>query len=251
MKHPSALSVRARAVLRLARVALHLLRGLVTVACIYPRVDMPRKLALKQRWSARLLEILGISLNYAGKAPHAGLMVANHISFIDIFAINALVPSSFVSKDDVHAWPVIGWLAKHTDTLFLERGSRAAAQRARENIVGHLRAQTRVVVFPEGTTTLGDHVLPFHSALFQSAIDANVDVTPIAITYVDGTAARTYAAAFAGDTTLVQCLWSIACAPRITVRVNFLPLLPTAYMERRELSTKAHRAISHHVAPTH
>ena len=240
-----------RAMLRLGRVGLHLLRGLVTVAFVYPRIDAARKLALKQQWSGRLLETLGISLNYAGQVPQAGLLVANHVSFIDIFAINALVPSSFVSKDDVHAWPLIGWLARHTDTLFLERGSRAAAQRARENIVAHLRAQARVVVFPEGTTTIGDHVLPFHSALFQSAIDASVDVVPIAITYVDANAARTYAAAFAGETTLIECLWAIACTPRITVRVNFLPVLAAAYMERRELSTKAHRSISHHVASSH
>ena len=117
----TSLVIRARATARLWRVSLHILRGVATVAFVYPRIDAAHRLALKQAWSGRLLEILGISLNYAGQVPRAGLLVSNHISFVDVFAINALVPSYFVAKDDVKSWPVIGWLTSHTYTLFLER----------------------------------------------------------------------------------------------------------------------------------
>lgn len=245
----TSLVVRARATARLWCVSLHILRGVATVAFVYPRIDTARRLALKQAWSGRLLEILGISLNYAGQVPRTGLLVSNHISFVDVFAINALVPSSFVAKDDVKAWPVIGWLTQHTDTLFLERGSRAAAHRAREDMMRHLQAGARVAVFPEGTTSNGEGVLPFHSAMFQAAIDAKVDVAPIVLTYVDDNGLRSHAADFVGETSLVQCLWSIACASRLTVRVNFLPAHAAVEADRRHLSAHVHRQIAHHLTP--
>ena len=117
--------MKLRAVVRLLRVALHLCRVVLTIALVYPRHDETRQLALRQQWSARLIELLGISLAWSGDAPPAGLLVSNHISFVDICAINAIAPASFVAKQEVRSWPLIGWLSKHVDTLFLERGSRA------------------------------------------------------------------------------------------------------------------------------
>ena len=214
---------------------------------IYPFCSDAFRLLLKQRWSQQILEILGITVELSGSIPPGGLLVSNHISFIDVFAINARLPSSFVAKDEVMRWPLIGWLAKRTDTLFLERGSRSAAQRARENLVGHLQDNKRVVVFPEGTTSNGDSVLPFHGALFQAAIDASVPVTPLAVSYTDRSGQPSYAAAFVGDTTLVECLWSTACANGLRVKVALLNQLhPTdpAAKDRRHLAAHAHHAIS-------
>jgi 1-acyl-sn-glycerol-3-phosphate acyltransferase len=240
--------VRLRAVFRLLRVAVHVCRGALTIAISYPRCDEPRKLLLKQQWSVKLLKILGISLTWSGERPSAGLLVSNHISFVDVFAINAILPSSFVAKDEVRSWPLIGWLARHTDTLFLERGSRGAAQRAREQMVEHLKMGNRVAVFPEGTTSLGDGILPFHSAMFQAAIDADVVVTPLAIAYTDTNGKRNYAAAFVGETTLVECLWSIACAQDITVNVAVLPAHNIGDSDRRHLSSQIHHTISQRIS---
>jgi 1-acyl-sn-glycerol-3-phosphate acyltransferase len=239
--------VKLRAVLRLLRVALHVCHGMLTVALVYPRCDESRKLALKQQWSMRLLELFDLTLRWVGDLPPAGLLVSNHISFLDVFAINAIAPSSFVAKDEVRSWPLIGWLAKYTDTLFLERGSRGAAQRAREDMVSHLRAGKRVAVFPEGTTSNGDGMLPFHSAMFQAAIDAAVNISPIAITYTDGHGARSYATAFVGEMSLLQCLWSIACAQNIIATITLLPAHAAHDGDRRHLSAHVHRAISHHL----
>lgn len=234
--------------LRLLRVALHVCHGALTVAFIYPRCDEPRRLVLKQLWSIKLLKLLGISLVWSGETPPAGLLVSNHISFIDVYAINAIVPSSFVAKDEVRSWPLIGWLSKHTDTLFLERGNHNAAQRARKHMVEYLRAGKHVAVFPEGTTSNGDGMLPFHSAMFQAAIDAEAGITPIAIAYTDNNGERSYAAAFVGDMTLLECLWSIACTQGITVNVTVLPTHFTKEAERRHLSAHIHRAISHQIS---
>ncbi len=240
-----------RASLRLTRVVMHFVGGLLTVALRYPFCDDPEKLTLKRRWSARLLHVLGISLKVVGELPRNGLVVSNHISFTDVFAINACLPCSFVAKDDVRRWPLIGWLAKNTDTLFLDRGSRRAAQRAQLEMVEHLRAGKHIAVFPEGTTSNGDCMLPFHSALFQSAIDAAVDVRPIAICYTDGAGARSHAAAYIDEMTLLDCFWSIACADGIAVTVTLLPSLHAGDGDRRHLSARAHHAISHHLNQLH
>lgn len=243
--------MRLRAVVRLLRVALHLCRVVLTLALVYPRCEASHRLALKQQWSARILELLGISLECSGEISAAGLLISNHISFVDIFAINAIAPAAFVAKEEVRAWPLIGWLSTRVDTLFLERGSRAAAQRAREHIVDYLHAGKCVAVFPEGMTGRGDGVLPFHGAMFQAAIDAAASITPIAIAYRDDSGARNYAAAFVDNISLLACLWAIVCARPITVTVAVLPTYPAKDGDRRHLAAHAHRVISHRINQLH
>ncbi len=240
--------VPARAAFRLARTALHLLWGVATAATVFPWLPLSAQLWLKRRWSKQLLEVLGVRLRISGTPLSGGLFVANHISWLDIFAINAAAPTTFLSKDDVRRWPVIGWLATRVGTLYLERGSRLAAQRARERLVEELRGGARIGVFPEGTTTEGDHVLPFHGALFQSAIDAGVSVAPVLVRYTDAAGRPTTAAAYAGDTTLWQCVKSIVTASGLTVHVDFLAALPGTGTDRRHLAHHAHQAIAHALA---
>ncbi len=239
---------RVRAAFRLARTALHVLGGALTVALLFPVCRNENRQRLKRRWSAHLVNILGVELRCSGVASTSGLIVANHISFLDIYVINAIMPASFVSKDDVRQWPLIGWLAANTNTIFMARGSRSAAQRTRETSAEHLRQGKRVALFPEGTTTTGDTVLPFHSALLQAAIDTGVDVVPLAIRYTDTKGNRSYAAAYVGDMSLVQCLWNIAHSPQIVVYVEILPPLTADGVDRRHLSSHAHHMIAHRVS---
>lgn len=238
--------VHLRAVCRLARTALHLLAGATTVALVYPWLGDSRRLALKQRWSRQLLGALGVRLVRDTTRPQLqGLLVANHISFVDIFVINALAPAAFVAKDEVLAWPLIGWLCRHTDTLFIARGSRRAAQETREAMVAALGRQRLLVVFPEGTTSDGHDVLPFHGALFQSAIDAGTAVTPLVLRYTDRAGRPSGAADYVGDTSLAECLWAIACASGLTAHVEILPTLASTDGDRRHLAAHTHRVISH------
>jgi 1-acyl-sn-glycerol-3-phosphate acyltransferase len=193
------------------------------------------------------VRLLGVSLTWSGDIPSSGLLVSNHISFIDVYAINAVVPSSFLAKHEVREWPLLGWLAGHSDNLFLKRGSRRAAQQAREQIAEHLHSGKHVAVFPEGTTSTGDGVLPFHSALFQAAIDAGTNITPIAIVYTGHDGARSYTAAYVGDTSLLQCLWSTVRADGLAVSVKLLPAHAASGMDRRHLSAHIHKAIAHSI----
>ena len=234
-----------RAAFRLTRVGVHLLWGAATVAVAYPWIGARFQRALNQRWSRQLLEILGVRLKVSSgeTAVPAGLLVCNHISWLDIFIINALTPAAFVAKDDVKDWPLIGWLCARTETIFLERGSRAAAQRARATMIEHLQSGVPVVVFPEGTTTGGDRVLPFHAALFQSAIDTEAAVIPMALRYVDRHGHPSRAPAYDGDITLWQCLRAIARADGISARLSMLDPL-AAVTNRRTLAAHCHAAIA-------
>ncbi|MBU0752144.1 MAG: 1-acyl-sn-glycerol-3-phosphate acyltransferase [Gammaproteobacteria bacterium] len=235
-----------RAAARLSRLALHLLLGIISVALAYPRAGTPRRLQLKQRWSRQLLRCIGVELHVSGAMPD-GLIVANHISFLDIFAINAVAPVAFVSKDEVRHWPLIGWLASRTDTVFLERGSRAAAQRARNGLVEQLRSGGRVAVFPEGTTSRGDGILPFHGALFQAAIDAGAAVTPVALRYLGRDGRCSDAPAYVDAVTLWQCLRAIVHADGLAAHVEVLAPLSSTAVDRRHLAAHAHRIIAHAV----
>ncbi len=170
---------------RLSLTILHILLGLALMASLYPRLAPTRQQRLKQWWSKRLVQALGVRLASHGDVQTAGLLVGNHISWLDIFVINALAPSAFVSKDDVRDWPVFGWLSARADTIFLERGSRRAAHRASEHIQDCLRQGQRIALFPEGTTSDGHTVLPFHSALLQAAIDSAQPVQALALRYLD------------------------------------------------------------------
>lgn len=241
---------RPRTLFRLLRVALHLIQGSATVAFFYPWLNERHRLALKKRWSRQLLAMLGVRLRFQGALQTdatlpCGLIVANHISFLDIYVVNAVAPAAFVSKDDVRNWPLIGWLCEHTDTLFLERGSRSAAQRARENLVNHLRSGKRVALFPEGTTSRGDTVLPFHSALLQAAIDAGTTVTPVVLRYRADDGSPSTAPAYVDDISLLECLRAIANEKRLYAEVTAHAPLTAVNTDRRELSAHAHRLIAH------
>ncbi len=240
--------IEVRAAFRLTRVGLHLLWAIMTVAVVFPWARPAFRRALKRRWSRQLVGILGMKVGAGGTAdiPH-GLLVANHISWLDIYVINALVPATFVSKADVKDWPLIGWLCIHSETIFIERGSRAAAQRARATMVAQLADGAHVALFPEGTTTAGDQLLPFHGALFQSAIDARVPVVPLALRYVDADGNPSRAPAYDGDITLLQSMHAIARASGLSVQMRVLAPLDTANVDRRHLAAHCHQSIARHL----
>lgn len=227
---------------------MHLLWGAATVGCLFPFLPRAARLALKARWSRQLLDCLGVRLRAAGAPLDGGLVVANHISWLDIFAINAVAPTAFVSKDDVRHWPLIGWLCDKTETIFMARGSRAAAVRAKEHMADALRRRWRVGIFPEGTTSFGGEVLPFHGALFQAAAETGVRVVPVVLRYTDRVGLPSTAAAYVGDTSLWQCLRTIISASGLTAEVAFLPSLDATAMDRRHLAHRTHTAIAHALA---
>ncbi len=134
------------------------------------------------------LAVLGLRCELRGQAaPAPSALVANHVSWLDIFVLNAALPVTFVSKAEVAGWPGIGTLARATGTLFIRRAAREAAQQ-RDLLAERLRAEERLVFFPEGTSTDGQQVLPFRSTLFEAFfthdLPPDLAVQPVALRYL-------------------------------------------------------------------
>jgi 1-acyl-sn-glycerol-3-phosphate acyltransferase len=216
----------ARAWLRIARVALHLGGGLATVLALYPMLAHGARAAAARRWTTRLLEILGVRLQQGGAPVARGaLLVANHISWLDVLVVNSICPATFVSKHEIASWPLVGVLLARTGTILLRRGSGRAARKAVDEIGALLGAGRAVAIFPEGTTSDGSCVLPFRPALFQAAVDRRRKVLPLALSYHGSCGEPCSAAEFVGDTSLWRSLRRIALVPRIVARARVLPAL--------------------------
>ena len=236
---------RVLLIVRCLRLGLHLLWAALTVAIAYPFIRDARRLWLKQRWSRQLLEILGVRIDAQLSSVTPGsLFVVNHISWLDIYALNAARPLAFVSKAEVRSWPLIGWLAAHADTLFLSRESRRQTKRVNVEMGELLLAEKDVAIFPEGTTTEGTQLLHFHGALLQSAVDIGRPVQPVALSYYGGDGRRSAVPAYVGETTLSESLLAILTGGPLTVRLRPTPPLDPRVMTRRELAYAARGAIA-------
>jgi 1-acyl-sn-glycerol-3-phosphate acyltransferase len=234
---------------RLARVALHLFAGLATCAFIFPLVGHARKQALIGRWSVKLVALCGVKVvvrhaDGAQPAPRA-LMVANHISWIDIFVINSMQVCRFVAKSDIRDWPLIGWLCEKSDTIFISRGSRRDVKRIYQGIVASLHDGEHVAFFPEGTTSSQGQLLPFHANLFEAAIEADVPVQPYVLRYLDAQGGFHPAAEFIGDTTFAQSMITILKSRGMKAELVVLPVIATGEeSHRRELAEVARQKIA-------
>lgn len=234
---------------RLLRVTLHLFRGLAICALVFPFIDAAGRRAHVQRWSARLLVLCRVELQViheqgAPDAPRA-LIVANHVSWLDIFVINSMHPCRFVAKSDIRDWPLIGWLCEKTGTIFISRGKLRDVRRIYQGLVASLHAGEHVAFFPEGTTAAQGELLPFHANLFESAIEAEVPVQPYALRYLGKDGTLHPAADFVGDMSFVQSMLTILRAAPMTAQLILLPPIPTSNTShRRELADVAHHAIS-------
>ncbi len=232
-------------ILRILRLALHLVWIGLGAAIIYPIVDTERRSRLKKRWSHQILKILSVRLDaIPTDAPPGSLIVANHISWLDIFAIHATRPAAFISKAEIRQWPFVGWLAERNDTVFLRRGSHGHARVINTEIDALLNAGMDVAIFPEGTTTDGTHLLGFHAALLQPAVETGRPILPLALSYYDERGNLSLAPSFAGETTMRQCFLAILACRSLTVRLNPAPAIDTTGKSRRELSRAAHDAIA-------
>jgi 1-acyl-sn-glycerol-3-phosphate acyltransferase len=229
---------------RALKVALHLVRAMLVAALLYRRMGKRGELAFKQRWSRQLLDILAVRLETgAADAPAGCLIVSNHVSWLDIFAIDALRPAAFVAMEEIRAWPLLGWLAGRNDTLFVDRGRRLQVERINEEIAARLLAGCDVAVFPEGRTTDGMRLLEFQTALLQPAVATGRPVLPLALSYHDARGGASRAPSFA-ETTLPQCFAAILACRSLTARLAPLPPLASAGRSRRALADAAREAIA-------
>lgn len=128
------------------------------------------------RSSRRHLKIFGYSADVAGEIPAKGLLISNHLSYLDILAISAVTPAVFVSKAEVRKWPLFGWFATIAGTVFVNRERRTQVGEVNQEIETALAAGALVVIFPEGTSTNGGTILPFRTSLLEPAVRGGHDI---------------------------------------------------------------------------
>lgn len=251
----------ALAPLRVVLLVLHLALGLFFVCGVYPWVSLPTRNRINRHWSVGLVRLCGVRLRVSGvrlEPPLAAtgilsgsrgqLLLSNHVSWLDIFAIAAALPARFVAKSEIGQWPLLGALVTRAGTLYIERGRRHAVADTNDRILQHLRAGESVAVFPEGTTSRGDTLLPFHSNLLAPALQGGSAIWPVVLRYTQRSQFSD-AAAFVGELTLVGSLMRVLTARGLEVEVAFLPPLDAAaYDNRHALARDARAAMLAHAS---
>ena len=235
-RRASASVATVRAAWRVGRSVLHGLHGLLVCAFVFPFLDEAARMRRVGWWSARMLQLLGIEVQASGTVqPAPVLLLANHVSWLDILAINAVQPARFVSKADVRRWPLIGYLVASGGTLFIERERKRDALRVVHQVAAALQAGATIAVFPEGTTGDGPQLLPFHANLLQAAIASAAPIQPVALRYGDAGSAFSPSVVWVGETSLAESVWRIASGASLRVHVALLPVMGTTAGERRAL----------------
>lgn len=243
---------------RIAAILLLVLGGVAAALLVLPWQSQRSRAALLRLWACAALRCCGVRLRVAntvvgkgqdaaGLAGFGRLVLANHISWLDVFAIGAVIPVRFVAKAEIRQWPLIGWMATQAGTLYIERRRRHAVASMNHRVRDLLKSGETVAVFAEGTTTDGTRVLPFHSNLVAPALDAGCRIQPVAVRYTERGLPST-ATAFDGDTTLVESLWHTLKARELQVELAFLPPVRTAGGKTRHvIAAEAQLAIAAHL----
>lgn len=214
----------------------HVLLGMWTIYVRFPQLNPEQREMRVQAWALQFLALWQIHLKVTGQpVPHGpALLVANHISWLDIVVIHAARHCRFVSKSDIRDWPLVGLLATGAGTLYIERTNRKDALRMVNDMACAMQDGDVVAIFPEGTTSDGLDLLPFHANLIQSAIQAKAPVQPMSLRFVDTlTGEITLAPCYIGDDTLLGSMWRTLKAPHITAQVHFGALQQAEGRDRR------------------
>jgi 1-acyl-sn-glycerol-3-phosphate acyltransferase len=192
--------------------------------------------------SARaILKVLDIKTVVDGQPPMCGLVVSNHLSYLDIIIISAAMPCFFVSKIEVGDWPFFGKAARSGGTIFLDRSSRDSANAVAEQMTERLKLPIPVLLFPEGTSTDGSQVLRFHSRLIDPATAAGVPITAAAIQYIVGGGVEERELCWLGASGFTGHLWKVLGVKSFAARLHFGQ--PRVYSDRRVAADQTHDEI--------
>ncbi len=209
---------------KLLRALAHAFSGWWTIRRTFPGLTQPERNLRVQQWAAQMLRLLDIRLEVHGTPPTRGplLLVVNHLSWLDIVTLHATQHVRFVAKSVVGQWPLIGTLANGCGTLYIEREQRRDALRVVHRMAEALQQGDLIGVFPEGTTTDGRTLRPFHANLLQAAIAVDAPVQPAALRFTDAASGEiSFAPRYIDDDSLAASLWRTLCAPPLVAIVRF------------------------------
>ncbi len=232
--------------LTLTRLSSKLIQGLVISQTSYRRAPPERRRQINQRWSRELLSLVDIdvrALDFPQDAERPVTLVANHVSWVDIFALNSQRACHFIAKKELRSWPLAGRLLENVGTVFIDRSSRRETQRLARVIHELMQAGETVALFPEGTTSRGDDVLKFHASLLEPVVAAKGEVWVVAIRYLDRYGCWTDAASYIDDMSLLDSLKNITRHGPLTVEVQFLEAIDCRGRHRREIAQRAEERV--------
>lgn len=241
-----------RVAMRLPAMIFLLLLGLFILFVLFPRWDYARQRLMIKRWSGWLLTSVGVvpqELQLADAQTLSTvsgpmLLAANHVSWLDIFVINAVQPAHFVAKSDIRSWPLVGLLCDRSGTIFVERSRRTAVREVLQVMADRLTRQGIVAVFPEGTTGDMYSLQPFHSNLLQAAVTSKASIVPLGIAYKKSDGKVADAVQFIGDMTFVASAIKIMSEPRIIANLIITQTIKVTEQTRHELCEATQQQIS-------
>ena len=214
----------------------------VTIPFVARSERLHARTAWLQHWSRFACRILGIRVTTRGSMPQSGLLVCNHLSYLDVVVLSSIGPCVFVAKRDVAAWPLFGWLAHAAGTIFVDRERRLASADVVDLVREAIAGGSLVVLFPEGTSSDGSTVLPFKSSLLESAVQLRCPVAAAAIEHAleDGSVADEVC--YWGDMTLLPHLLNLFSKREIRSKCSFsLPKIRAG--DRKEIAAELREEI--------
>jgi lyso-ornithine lipid O-acyltransferase len=206
----------------------------------------PASLAARGSWlqrsCRRFSRVVAVSYRVTGSTPPGGLLVCNHLSYLDVMVLAALAPSIFVAKREVKHWPVFGWFARRAGTVFVDREKRTQTRQATDEIEAALRHGVVVILFPEGTSSNGRMVLPFKSSLLEPAARQSHPLSAGSIRYEldDGDVEEEIC--YWKDMTLVPHLINLLSKRTVRAYVSFTRLRDGSN-DRKELARQLHSEV--------
>ena len=229
-----------------------LLRGLRAAAHVFRGIFVPKQLRKNDLpsspdpladWCRDLLSLLGVDLTLHGEQKTAVtgpfLLVSNHISWMDICLIRALFPVRFIAKEEIALWPVVGPSARNAGTLFIGRHRLSSFREILSGVRDSMEEHISVAVFPEGTTTTGDTLLPFRTGIFDVCAKTGRPVLPVSIRYENSRRTSLATVSYTGGESFARSFWRTLGESRITARVHIgSPVFPEG-ANRKELARES------------
>jgi 1-acyl-sn-glycerol-3-phosphate acyltransferase len=216
----------------------------------FPHASREQKLSHIQTWCRHVLAVLGVRIDVAESSAainfqNPQLLVANHVSWLDVLVIQAMHPCVFVAKSEVRTWPLIGSMAKACGVVFVDRSSSSSARKMVDDVASALHHGYCVAGFPEGTSSEGYGVSLFHANIFEAAIHRDVEVVPLALRYIDlNSGALCLKAAFVGEIGLIESLHQVLSTKGVFARIQIGQVLSPQGHSRRTLAHLSHRSVS-------
>jgi len=216
---------------------------------IFGSLSLTRRAEILHRWSSYTLRAMNISILVNGSPPSSGLIVSNHLSYLDIMAFSTAAPCIFVSKREVRAWPGVGWIATLAASIYVDRSRRQETHAVQPAMQAALAEGLRLVLFPEGTSSDGARVLRFHSSLFQPAVDLQAQVFAASIAYTVPDGMPGTEVCYWGNMTLVPHMMNLLTKDSVTATVSFAPT-GFRFNDRKAAAEQMHCEVVRLWAPT-